>query len=292
MSANARLALGTVQFGLDYGIANTSGQVSAAEANNILSICEQEGIDLLDTASLYGNSETVLGQLLASRSGKFKVVSKLPDCSAEEVRKAFGDSLEHLQQEKLYGYLIHHYGHWEKNLGIFDELQALREENKVDKVGFSLYHPQEAMTLLDRGIVPDLVQVPFSLFDQRFNEVFSALKAAGTEIHVRSVFLQGVYFMNPENLPEHLLPAKRHLMHLGQVAKREGLSIADLCLNFALGQPLIDRVVIGVDSSKILNDNIVTSQKVELVKSLFSELKDFKLENDRVILPYLWPQNS
>ena len=202
-----KLALGTVQFGLPYGIANQAGQASRSEAKLMLQLASASGIDTLDTAIAYGSSETCLGE--AGVQG-FKVVTKLPvvpdDCGdvSAWIQQQVNLSLLRLGVTAVYGLLLHRP---DQLLGangakIYQALQALKDKGQVQKVGISIYAPSELEALIPRFPF-DLVQAPFNLVDRRFYSTgwMQRLKDNDVEVHTRSAFLQGLLLMNQSDIP-------------------------------------------------------------------------------------------
>jgi len=278
MKLSEKLGLGTVQFGLKYGISNTSGKTSANDVQKIIALARNYQVDTLDSASAYGNAEEVLGK---SNLDGFKVVSKfLPDSLGLSIKEQLSSSLRNLGTKTLYGYLAHrpmdlldHPEQWE-------ELQALKAEGKVDKIGFSLYEPKEIEKLLKKGFTPDLIQVPYNYFDRRFESAILNLKKTGCEIHTRSAFMQGLFFMNPDDLQDHFNIIKPQLIKL---QKNKPLNGA--ILKFVLEKPFIDKVIIGVENEEQLKLNI---QNIENAPSLpeFEEILP-----DNILIPSEWPKN-
>ena len=278
-----KLALGTVQFGLKYGINNSLGQVTETEVSKILDNCKKAGINTLDTAHAYGNSESVLG-----RAGieNFQVITKLPACGSSQVAVLFKESLQNLQLSEVYGYLIHNFLILKRNNGVWDELNKLKESGKVKKIGISLYSPEELFRLWDSGISPDLVQVPYNLFDRRFDEALTELKARGTEVHTRSAFLQGLFFKPLASVPRHFIPVLDKLEVLDAFCKSHHLDKASVCLGFVAANPHIDKAVFGVDNSTQLKHNIEAFQLLE--GQGFEELNDIQVNEIEIINPSLW----
>jgi aryl-alcohol dehydrogenase-like predicted oxidoreductase len=251
----SRLALGTVQFGLAYGIANQSGQVSLAEAAKIVAQARDHGLDTLDTAIAYGESELRLGQIGISG---WRIVSKLPQLqtNCHDVRGSVegwaSASLERLKISSLYGLLLHGSENLLTPLGaeLYAAMQQLKAGGLVQRIGVSIYDPEE----LDRlgGRFPlDLVQAPFNILDRRLQASgwLARLKAQGTEVHTRSAFLQGLLLLSPDRRPSKF----RRWESLWTVWDRwlgeVNLSATDACLGFPLRHPEVDRVVVGVDST-------------------------------------------
>lgn len=286
----SRLALGTVQFGLDYGINNSRGQISPAEVFQILDLAASRGIDTLDTAANYGESETVIGQYLRNHPGAFKIISKLPAIKDEtEIKTNLDASLERLGVSRLHGYFCHSF---QTIVDFPDTIERLRADGRADKVGLSLYYPHEIDHLIERKINFDIVQLPYNIFDQRFAADFARLKDRGVEIHVRSVFLQGLVFRSPDQIVGHFVGLHEKIKSLRAIASETGLSISSLCLNFALLNPLIDKVVIGVDSQQNLADNLLSVDEsiTNKVKSHYDPLLKLKEDDETIIIPANWPK--
>lgn len=297
--SSSKLALGTVQFGLDYGISNSDGKVSADGVAQILHHALDCGVAVLDTAYAYGDSENVLGQCLAGfadgGSSQFRVVSKFPPTQVPNpaVADLLQESLHRLGMDSLYGYLFHSLDSYRENPELWAEMCALREQGLVKKVGFSLYNPQDALDLLadlgsgDQQI--DLVQVPFSVLDQRWAAAWPALKAAGVEVHVRSVFLQGLVFQEVAGLDSHFSGAFASLDKLRDLAAESGLSVAALCLGFALVQAEIDQVVMGVANLGQFVENVRLAGLAERVLPLLPALQGLAIEEEKILMPMFWP---
>ena len=250
-----KLVLGTVQFGLQYGV-NSAGRPSEEAIKGILAEAAKGGITALDTSSAYGNSEEILGECVTPEEG-FRIVSKYPKGEIS-VREMFNGSLKRLKVDKLYGYLLHHFEVYKNNPKVWDEFVALKESGKVKKIGFSLYTPEELQFILDNKSPFDLIQVPFNIFDTKFLPYMKDLHEKGVEIHVRSTFLQGLFFKDREALPEKLKPMKKYLLQLDEFSKQSGLSISEIALNYNLQNPYIDGVLIGVDNVEQLKMNLAS----------------------------------
>lgn len=256
-----KLVLGTVQFGLQYGV-NSTGRPSEKVVKNILEEAAKGGITTLDTSSAYGNSEQILGECVA-HSENFKIVSKYPK-SETSVGEMFNCSLNHLRVNHLYGYLLHHFEVYKNNPKIWEDFVALKESGKVQKIGFSLYSPEELEHILKEGSPFDLIQIPFNIFDRKFLPYMKELHENGVEIHVRSTFLQGLFFKDRNALPEKLQPLKKYLLQLDDFSKETGLSISEITLNYNQQNPYIDGVLIGVDNVAQLQTNLASIKEVPI----------------------------
>jgi aryl-alcohol dehydrogenase-like predicted oxidoreductase len=281
-----KIALGTAQFGLDYGVNNKQGRIPKREAFEILEFAASRGVKILDTAPAYGVSETVLGEFLGGRPNEFDVVSKLP-AGAENVL-ALKESLKRLKIDALYGYLVHDFGSFRERPRLWNDLIRCRESGQVRKIGFSLYYPRDFDVLREMRIRPDLVQVPYNIFDQRFAVVFSALKEEGVEIHVRSTFLQGLLLKTADELDDRFIEVRPKVARLQALAADAGVPVSTLCLSFVLGNPSIDQVVVGVDNLDNLRQNLESAVRAENFRRLVPELEKFGENEERIILPFLW----
>jgi len=284
----SQLALGTVQFGLDYGINNSRGRVPKSEVCAILRTARKAGIDTLDTASAYGDSENVLGECLEESEDNFRIVTKLAADLARGVAPAFEESLGRLRRKHVAALMFHSFATYGANPRLFDELVSLKTQGRVERIGFSLYKPEEAELLLARHLPFDIIQVPYNLFDRRFETVFGRLKSQGVEIHVRSVFLQGLFFKPLDALDDRFAPVRPMLEAIHEAADKSGLGIPAICLAFADRIPEIDRIVVGVDGLDNLESNIRAFNARSEGANYLGALDNLSVEDENIILPYNW----
>lgn len=286
----SKLALGTVQFGLSYGIANQSGQMNLSEATKILELAGKSKINLLDTAIAYGDSEEVLGKTGVS---EFNVVSKLPSipesCADIDlwVEDQLEGSLKRLACSSLYGLLLHRSENLLGNSGkkLIDSLNRVKSDGLVQKVGVSIYDPLELDEIMHLMRI-DLVQAPLNVIDRRFEMSgwLSKLHQEGVEVHARSAFLQGLLLM-----PRNKIPAKFEAWATlwdswASELEESNISAAAACLSYPLSLPEVDRVVVGVDSVDQFKALIAVSQ-TQLPQHDFSFMTT---ENQMLIYPSNW----
>lgn len=284
-----KLALGTVQFGLPYGIANQTGQVSRPEARAMLQLASVHGIDTLDTAIAYGESETCLGEL---GTQGFNVVTKLPAMPegladvGGWVRQQAAASMSRLGTQKLYGLLLHRS---EQLLGsngasIYRALQSLKDGGQVQKIGVSIYSPSELEPICKQFHL-NLVQAPFNLVDRRLNATgwLQRLKDRGVEIHTRSAFLQGLLLMPSSVIPSKFSAWNNLWTQWHQWLNDRKVSGVQACLAFPLAFPEIDRVVIGADSARQLEELIDAAQRTHPI-----DLPDLGCDAENLINPSCW----
>jgi aryl-alcohol dehydrogenase-like predicted oxidoreductase len=284
-----KLALGTVQFGMTYGIANQQGQVSRLAAREMLDLAKEHDIDTLDTAIAYGDSEVCLGEICTEY---FKLITKLPaipaGCNNVDIwiKEQIQASLDRLRVTKVYALLLHRPDQLLGSDGesIYHTLKNLKSIGVVNKIGISVYAPNE-LELITNKFNIDIVQVPFNLIDRRLNVSgwLNKLKDMGIEIHVRSVFLQGLLLM-----PKDTVPAK--FSQWGSLWERwhswlaiNKLSAVQACLAYPLSFPEIDRVVVGVDSLKQLKQ--IIDAATSNVSLEFPNIQSF---NENLINPANW----
>ena len=260
---NARkLALGTAQLGLPYGISNFSGQTSLAEAENMLKFALANGLDTIDTAIAYGESEMRLGELATQG---FKLVTKLPalpdGCSdvGAWVKLQTEGSMSRLGVNSIYGMLLHKPDQLlgSNGVSLYESLQALKDGGQVQKVGVSIYSPNE-LDELKQKFHFDLVQAPFNLIDRRLLNTgwMRRLKDDGVEIHTRSAFLQGLLLMTQAAIPQKFSPWTNLWQTWHGWLADHAISAVQASLAFPLSFPEIDRVVIGADNVSQLSQII------------------------------------
>lgn len=286
-----RIALGTVQFGLPYGIANQTGQVARSEAKAMLQLAAANGIDTLDTAIAYGDSETCLGE--AGAQG-FDVVTKLPAIPVsspdigEWVREQVSLSLRRLGLGRVHGLLLHRSADLlgKDGAALWHALQALRSAGVVGKVGVSVYSPSELEAICGRFDV-GLIQAPFNLVDRRLSTSgwLDRLKGKGVEVHTRSAFLQGLLLMPAQSLPPGFLRWNDLFGRWHQWLAAGNRSALQACLAFPLGFPQVDRVVVGVDSQRQLQQIIDFSNL-----ALAGTLPDLGSDDEMLINPACWAE--
>jgi len=288
-----RICLGTAQFGLDYGIANKEGKISKKEAFNILKYAYSSGVDSLDTAFSYQDSEKVIGDFVEHTGRHFKIISKLPfleksNNNEREIENLFFESLSKLKIKKIYGYLIHKFKDFLEKPIIWNVLEGLKDKHVVQKIGFSIYTTDELETIIDKVKAFDIIQIPYSVFDRRFERYLPILKKRKIEICIRSVFLQGLAFLKHYELPPALVKAKESLEYLQNLSETEAISINSLCLNFVLLNPYIDKLVVGVDSLAHLAEDIKAIGLSKKVGKIITKLDKLEIKDESIILPYKW----
>ena len=287
-----KLILGTVQLGLDYGINNQQGKPSKAKAFEILDTAFNNGIALLDTAEAYGNSQEIIGEFFKKYpKKKFKVITKLaadssvkPDEFINHIKK----SCSQLHIDQLYGYMFHNYQSFRDKQYLIEKFILAKEKGLINKLGISLYTNNEIEDIISNHEVFDFIQIPFNIFDNasKRKALLEKAKAKNIETHTRSVFLQGLFFKDHDNLPEKLYPLKPYLKHLRDLIDRYGLRVVTLSLQYVLQKAYIDHVLIGVESSEQLTSNI--RECVEKLNIPHYEIDALNIKEAELLNPSNW----
>ena len=282
-----RIVLGGAQLGLPYGILNGGETLSREEVARILDTAAGHGIDAIDTAIAYGQSESVIGETAQNR---FKIISKLPpiplDVSnvSQWVRTQVDASLSRLKCTSLDALLLHRSQDLTDAHGaeLYATINSLKVEKIIQRFGVSIYTPDEL-----RGIIGtfdiDVVQAPLNVFDRRILGVIDQLTALNIEVHVRSVFLQGVLIASPKDRPQRFQPWSEHFSQFDTWVRSTGVSAMTCCLGFALQQPGVAKLVIGTMSAESLTEimNSVPNMHLEVPADLQSS-------SEQLIDPRVW----
>lgn len=292
-NARAKLALGTVQWGMSYGIAGR-GQPSAAEVGDILALGKRAGITMLDTAHVYGSAEKVIG---AQDTAGMRIVTKtlkmrpsrIESAEIAAVEAALEDSFARLQQASVYAVLVHD----ADNLLIpgadrlWKLLERYRDAGRIGRIGVSVYDPAQCRAVASAFPV-EIVQLPFNVYDRRFREsgVLSELKARAVEVHARSAFLQGLLLMSPESLPRHFDAIRGHHARLHAWFGAHNMSALAGSLHFCLQEAHVDRVVVGCETAAQLGE-ILDAAAAEAPSMLQTP---FALTDPNIIEPTRWPK--
>ena len=264
MAATERLALGTAQFGLAYGVANRAGRVTLDETARILVVARDAGIDALDTAIGYGDSEARLGEIGVA---DWQVVSKLPELPGEVddvagwAESSVAGSLERLGVDRLHGLLLHRPGELlgEHGAALGAALLEVRRSGLAEKIGVSVYGPDELDAVWDDRF--DLVQAPFNVVDRRLltSGWLGRLGEQGVEIHTRSAFVQGLLLM--EDWPGYFDRFAGWQEAWTAYCAAEDATLLEASLGFVLAQPGIARVVVGVDTAEQLEEVLAVGDR-------------------------------
>ena len=276
-----KLALGTVQFGLNYGVTNNNGQVRIEEVKHILNFAKDNGIYTLDTAASYGNSEKILGEIDIKDCQIITKTSSLKD-GVNQVEDNFYKSLKKLNVDHVEGLLIHNIEDIKiKNFDVlFKRLKHLKNEGLVKKIGFSTYTPEQVDFLL-KNFDFDLIQLPFNVFDIRLIEggQLKKLKGKSVEVHARSIFLQGILLDFYHS--SYFVTWQKKFEKYQAMVEKSGMSLLEYALNFVLNIKEIDKAIVGVNSKIQLNEIVQSIKQSE-------NLNAYPVEDINLLNPGLW----
>jgi spore coat polysaccharide biosynthesis protein SpsF len=282
-----KLGLGTVQFGLPYGVTNRRGQPPATEARRALETATECGIDLLDTAPAYGAAEAVVGEAL--RAGlKFRIVTKtaIGAASPAALRETFHRSLERMGVDRVHGLLLHRCADALAPGGeaLIEAMQALQRAGLVERIGVSVYGADELDAVM-KLLTPQIVQLPLSIVDQRLARSghLTKLAAMGVEIHARSVFLQGLLVEPDPDFPREVAPYRATFAALVDDLRNAGCTPLEGALAYCARQPEVHAAIVGVAGRDELLQ-IVSASK----RSLDFDFSRYALDNPVALNPGRW----
>ncbi|HIF14852.1 MAG TPA: aryl-alcohol dehydrogenase [Bacteroidetes bacterium] len=296
MSNLSKIVLGTAQFGIDYGISNRIGKTHSLEVEKILQYASKQGINILDTASSYGNAENLISDYIANKDkNSWNVITKIPHfkgniIDSKQVDK-LSENVEFFQKkigkESIYGLLIHNYDDLflpgADNL--MNTLERLKKEGVVKKIGVSVYTGEQIDHILNNYSI-DIIQLPFNILDQRLMKggYLTKLKEFGIEVHARSIFLQGLLLMPLNNMHSWFNPILGALEDFHLEAKKMNLTALQLALAFVQSSDDIDRLVVGVNTLEQLRE-IVNAKSVRINTTEFYNLS---VDNAIFLNPSNW----
>jgi aryl-alcohol dehydrogenase-like predicted oxidoreductase len=263
----SKIALGTVQFGTDYGISSVGGKVQKGEVRKILNYAKSQGINFLDTAPSYGDSEKVLG---GCSTHEFHIITKTRhfDCSVigekelKLLESDFTQSQIDLKRERIYGVLVHNaddllkYG----SDKIFNQLNSLKQAGIIKKIGVSIYSHGQLQSILDNFEI-DLVQLPFNVLDRRMIDsgMFDVLSSKNIEVHARSVFLQGLLLMSRKNRPKKFNRWKDIWALWHEWLNDYQITSLEATVRYAISMPYISKVLVGIHTEDQLKEIVLAS---------------------------------
>ncbi len=297
-SEETRLVLGTVQLGLDYGIANKNGKPTQKQATATVQKAWDSGIREFDTAQAYGTSEKVLGVAFKQLgiADQAKVISKFDPklnlLSHSEISRALDNSLAQLGIPFLFGMMLHTeemLPMWEK--GLAEILRSFIQSRKVKNIGVSVYSPEKAFQALNtEGI--DIVQLPTNILDRRFETagVFDLAEKKKKKIYIRSVFLQGLVLMKADDLSKRMQFVRPLLVKLDEIADQYNISKQEMALNYIRLKYQKAKIIFGAETPEQVKQNIRCFNN-DLPDSLLQVLhKHFSNVDIKILNPTLWPR--
>ena len=282
-----KIILGTVQLGLQYGVNNHSGVPSADEAVSILDLARDSGIQSLDTAEAYGDSQKKIGGYFSSRGeNAFRIFTKFKE-TEETLAIQLEKTLQELHCTQAHCYSFHRFSDLQ-NQGLVKQLFQLKSDKKISLIGVSIYTNEELSIAIECDFL-DVIQLPFNLLDNwsKRGDLIKKAKAKGKEIHVRSVFLQGLFYQDPHALASFFRPLSPSLEQIKALAQTFGLTTGQLALRYALSFSEIDGVLIGVEKRAQLEENLKTLE-ISLPQELWNEISQIQVSDPSLLDPRNW----
>lgn len=289
-----KLIIGTANFGLDYGIANKR-RLDREVVFDILDFAHSAGTYGIDTAKVYGDAEDLIGEFFATRGKVFNVMTKLP----KKEYKTFGDvekevigSASIMNIDSIDFVLIHSYETYTQYGKILiPALRSLCRDNIIRHYGLSAYHREDVEDFLKNNECV-AIEFPLNLFDRRFLKggLLQSIKSNGNFLFARSVFLQGLFFLNDNELKGKFANVIDKVRTIREISRRYKIAPECLAFLFVITKPFIDGVIIGVDSKLHLMSNIqcLDEGQVKIYGQIEHLLSDLEVDNEDIILPYRW----
>ena len=294
---HARLVLGTAQLGFPYGIANKTGQPDITVATDIVREAWENGICKFDTAQGYGESEHILGEVLFELgiADKVQIITKLHPAldhlNKESLYKSVAKSMDSLKVSRLYGLMLHREEFLDRfEDGLAEILQEFTHKGITDYVGVSVYSPEYALKALNSEII-DMVQLPSNILDRRFLNagVFDRAIVTGKEVFIRSVFLQGLLLIEPNELRENMYYVKPVLDDFVRLSKKLGMTRQEVALTYVKYQFPGANIIFGAETVKQVVDNVaiwtleIPESSLQIMNGWFTDIEE------KIVNPALWP---
>lgn len=281
-----KIAIGTAQFGMDYGFFSRRNIISKKELFKILSLASEKKIFFLDTAKKYGKSEEILGSFPLE---KFNVTTKidLPIDTIDIkswVDSELNDSIAKMNIKALYGVYFHDPNTLLKKEGneIYKRVKELKDKGLIKKIGVSIYSPSILDEIFDSKEI-DLVQSPLNIFDERIITSGWArkLKNMNVELHIRSIFLQGILLEKKNKLPKYFNKWEDNFEKWNNFLCENGLSALNACLAHAMSFEEIDKIIIGIEKYKHIKEILESIEKTPLKTKINLSCEDKNLIDPR-----------
>lgn len=287
---NSKLILGTVQFGIKYGINNTIGKPTSDEVLSLLKVAYNSGIRVLDTAEAYGNVHQLIGNYHKKQDNfKFKIITKFPsNIKINLIKSKVIEYLDSISVDFLDTVMFHSYDSFKSNYDSLKILNDLKSLGLIDNIGVSVYTNTELENLLNEDLIT-VIQLPYNLLDNFSvkGELIKKLKEKGKTIHTRSTFLQGLFFKKIDDSNNIVRDLNKELIILNNIKSKLDCSMVELALSYCTNQKLIDNVIIGVDSVCQLNTNLKASQ-FKLPLKVRKDIDNINTTNLELLNPSLW----
>lgn len=278
-----KISIGTAQFGMEYGISNVNGQTTYKEMKYILNSAYENNIYSVDLSDSYGDS--------LFKIKKYNKMNKKEEWLFNfKIKNLKNLKLQFKKIENKILYkpdclMLHNFKNF-KNISHLNDIYY----NNDFKIGYSLYNIEELDLLIENDIKFDRIQIPFNLFDKRFNdnEKLVFLKKNKIEIHARSVFLQGLFFLSNTNIAAHFPDLNKLIYEISENLSFKKFKLYELSLIWVLSHKYIDKAVIGFESHNQFMDIINFVNNITYNQELIKQLEGIRVDDLNILLPYNW----
>ena len=287
-STSGKIILGTVQFGQEYGINNIYGKPDPKHVFALLDYAHAQGVNILDSADAYGNAPDLIGSYHESRTNRFSIITKFKAGPRFDAQDWLEEQLKKFSIRVLYASMFHDFQDYLDNRAVISGFRQLIKKGLIQRIGVSIYTNQQLAAAIEDTDI-SLIQLPFNLLDNHFQRgaLLARAKNKGKEIHVRSVFLQGLFFMDLQTLPGKLIELKPSLEKLQQLSIHYDIPLANIALAYAAARQDIDKVLMGVDTLSQLKVNLENYNQ-SLPAELVQEIDALEVRNVNLLNPTNW----
>ncbi len=274
-----KICIGTAQFGSKYGITNKTGRTKISEAKKIINLARLNKISFFDTAEDYGKSQKIIG---TSSLKKPKIISKIKLYSLKKTELSINKSIKDLNVNCLYALLIHNPQRLFTKDGkkIFAKLKDYKKKKLIKKIGVSEYSVERLKKIIKKFDI-DIISFPYNPFDQRLvtTGLLKNLRSKNIEVHIRSIFLQGLLLANNKNIPKKLKKWNQIFSHFENFSKKYSISKVKICLDTAFSLNGVSKITLGVQNKFQLEEILFYLKKTKIQKRTFNYKYNKKLSN-------------
>lgn len=283
----SRIILGTVQFGLDYGISNREGKPSQQVIAKILDLAYSSGIRTLDTADAYGSAIESIGSYMNKTGRKFEINTKFKNIDSS-VTLQLEQTLSVLPVDHINTYFFHSFEDFKLKPELLDELRDMRGNKLINKIGLSIYDDFEFREAINNPII-DVIQFPFNMLDNWYHrgKLIEKAKINKKSLQARSIFLQGLFFKRISEVQSNFKALVPALESIQQVSNQYNISVEQLALGYAMQQKDIEHIVIGVDNYRQLERNLYLTSKT-LKKEIIDQINQIVVKETSLLYPKNW----
>ena len=282
-----KLILGTVQFGLSYGINNQNGKPDTDHVFQMLDYSINHGITELDTADAYGDAQEIIGKYHNQSNFTFKINTKFRK-SDISLKEQFKFTCNSLNIENINVNNIHSFNDFMNYPELSDELKEIKHKGLINHIGISIYDNKEFLSAIESEFI-DVIQFPYNLLDNRSHrsELISLAKSKGKKLHARSIFLQGLFFKNIDTITGSLKNLIPELHQIRKISENINVPIAALAFKYVYDTIEIDNILFGSENIEQLQNNLEL-KAYRIPKEAYMEINQIKVEDEELLYPKNW----